>query len=88
MEIREIDWKPIPRAQFYAWMIFYGVLVVYLARHLRQLTLLDDAHLPIHEAGHLLFSARGKNGNRRLRAGTAKWRSGAGKSATGKVGTP
>lgn len=60
MEFPEIDWKPIPRPQFYGWMIFYGLLLVYLARHFRQLTLLDNLHLPIHEGGHLLFSYFGQ----------------------------
>lgn len=60
MQIPEIDWKPIPRAQFYGWMIFYGLLLVYFARHFRQLTLLDNLHLPIHEGGHLLFSYFGQ----------------------------
>ena len=60
MQIPEIEWKPIPRAQFYGWVIFYGLLLLYLAGHFRQLTLLDYLHLPIHEGGHLLFSYFGQ----------------------------
>jgi hypothetical protein len=60
MEIAPIEWKPVSRAEFYAWLVFYGLLLLYLARHFAQLTLLDNLHLPIHEAGHLLFSYFGE----------------------------
>lgn len=60
MQIPEIDWNPISRTQFYGWLAFYGLLLLYLATHSRQLTLLDNVHLPIHEAGHLLFSYFGR----------------------------
>jgi len=31
------------------------LLLIYLAAHFSELTLLDNVHLPIHEGGHLLF---------------------------------
>ena len=36
-------------------MGFYVLLLIYLAAHHAELTLLDNVHLPIHEGGHLLF---------------------------------
>jgi hypothetical protein len=56
MQLPEIEWQPVPRAQFYGWLAFYALILVYLARNFRQITLLDNLHLPIHEAGHLFFS--------------------------------
>ena len=60
MRIPEIEWQPISRAEFYAWLSFYGLLLLYLGRHCAQLTLLDNVHLPIHEGGHLFFSYFGE----------------------------
>jgi hypothetical protein len=51
----EIDWQPVPRAQWIGWTVFYVLLLFYLAANWGQLTLLDNVHLPIHEGGHLLF---------------------------------
>lgn len=51
----EIDWKPISPIAFFAWLAFYLLLLIYLAAHISSLTLIDNVHLPIHEAGHLLF---------------------------------
>lgn len=51
----EIEWKPISRIAFFSWLAFYLLLLIYLAVHISSLTLLDNVHLPIHEAGHLLF---------------------------------
>lgn len=55
MHLPEIEWQPVSRAQLIGWMIFYVALLIYLAFHWGQLTLLDNVHLPIHEGGHLLF---------------------------------
>ena len=46
--------------EFWGWLSFYGLLLVYLGRHFGQLTLLDNVHLPIHEGGHLFFSYFGE----------------------------
>ncbi len=51
----KINWQPVPRVQFIAWVIFYALLLIFLAFNFGQLTLLDNAHLVTHEAGHLLF---------------------------------
>ncbi|HLW52512.1 MAG TPA: hypothetical protein VKW06_06685 [Candidatus Angelobacter sp.] len=50
-----VDWKPVSRPAFFGWMAFYLVLLIYLAAHFSSLTFLDNVHLPVHEAGHLLF---------------------------------
>lgn len=55
MLIPQIAWLPVGRTQFIAWMIFYGLLLFFLAAHFNQPTLLDNVHLVTHEAGHLLF---------------------------------
>jgi len=60
MELPEIEWSPVSCAEFCGWVIFYGVLLLYLARHFADLTLLDNVHLPLHEAGHLFFSYLGE----------------------------
>jgi hypothetical protein len=60
MRLPEIDWKPVSRIQLAAWMAFYTLLLLYLALHWGQLTLLDNVHLPIHEGGHLLFGWLGE----------------------------
>jgi hypothetical protein len=55
MPLPEIEWKPVSRTAFIGWMSFYVLLLIYLAAHFSELTLLDNVHLPIHEGGHLLF---------------------------------
>jgi len=55
MNLPEIDWKPVSRIAFFAWLGFYVLLLIYLAAHHSELTLLDNVHLPVHEGGHLLF---------------------------------
>jgi hypothetical protein len=60
MRLPEIDWKPVSRIQLYAWLVFYGLLLLFLGAHWGELTLLDNVHLPIHEGGHLLFGWLGE----------------------------
>jgi hypothetical protein len=55
MSLPEIEWKPISRTAFFSWLVFYLLLLIYLATHFSELTLIDNLHLPIHEGGHLLF---------------------------------
>ena len=55
MQIPEINWQPLPRPYFVAWVVFYALLLLFLAFNFGQLTLLDNVHLVTHEAGHLLF---------------------------------
>src|SRR5262249_15097366 len=60
MRLPEIEWKPVSRTQLAGWLAFYALLLMYLAFHWGQLTLLDNVHLPIHEGGHLLFGWLGE----------------------------
>src|SRR5215472_4460558 len=55
MRLPEIDWKPVSRIAFFGWMAFYILLLIFLAAHFSSHTFIDNAHLPIHEGGHLLF---------------------------------
>src|SRR5215813_9580905 len=60
MRIPAIEWQPVGRVAFIAWSIFYALLLSFLALNFHELTLLDNAHLPIHEGGHLLFGYLGE----------------------------
>lgn len=60
MRVSEIEWRPISRAEFIAWLAFYALSLLYLIKSSGQLTLVDNVHLPIHEAGHLFFSYFGE----------------------------
>ena len=60
MQLPEIEWQPVSRAQWIGWTIFYVLLLLYLAANWGRLTLLDNLHLPIHEGGHLLFGYLGE----------------------------
>src|SRR5438270_2071481 len=60
MEFANIEWQPLSRTGFVAWLIFYAVILLFLAVHFGQLTLLDNIHLVTHEAGHLLFGWLGE----------------------------
>src|SRR5947209_7368230 len=59
MRLPEIQCRPVSRGPFLGWLIFYALLLVFLAVNFRGLTLLDNVHLPIHEGGHLLFGYLG-----------------------------
>jgi hypothetical protein len=60
MHFPEIEWQPVSRIQSVCWIVFYSLLLLYLAWHWGEVTLLDNVHLPIHEGGHLLFSWMGE----------------------------
>jgi hypothetical protein len=60
MRFRQIQWQPLGRGPFIGWSIFYALLLLFLALNFRELTLLDNIHLPIHEGGHLLFGYLGE----------------------------
>ena len=51
----EEDWHPLPRWAVAAWLAFYGVFLVQLARGAGLLPMIDLVFVPIHEGGHLLF---------------------------------
>lgn len=60
MRLVQIQWQPLARGPFIGWLIFYALLFLFLALNFRELTLLDNVHLPIHEGGHLLFGYLGE----------------------------
>jgi len=60
MHLPEIQWKPVSRMAVVLWLGFYALLLLYLAGHFSEPTLLDNVHLPIHEGGHLLFGWLGE----------------------------
>jgi len=59
MRFPQIQWQPLTRGPFIGWSIFYVLLLLFLGVNFRELTLLDNVHLPIHEGGHLLFGYLG-----------------------------
>jgi hypothetical protein len=59
LRLPQIDWQPVGRGAFIGWSVFYALLIFFLALNFRDLTLLDNVHLPIHEGGHLLFGYLG-----------------------------
>src|SRR5690349_1165897 len=60
MELANIEWQRLSRTSFGAWLIFYLLVLFFLAVHFGQPTLLDNLHLVTHEAGHLLFGWLGE----------------------------
>jgi hypothetical protein len=50
------DWKPISRGALVAWLIAYGLFLLYAARDTEGFLFIDHANLVFHEAGHMLFS--------------------------------
>jgi hypothetical protein len=58
--ISQVQWQPVSRGPFLGWLVFYVLLLWFLGLNFRELTLLDNVHLPIHEGGHLLFGYLGE----------------------------
>jgi len=52
----EQDWRPLPRWAVSAWLAFYALFLLQLARGSGPLPMIDLVFIPIHEGGHLLFS--------------------------------
>ena len=61
MQLGEIDCQPLSHRRAYGWLRFYLLVLLYLARHFRELTLLDNVHLPIHQGGHLVLQLLRRN---------------------------
>jgi len=51
----EEDWRPLPRWAVGAWLGFYALFLLQLARGSGLLPMIDLVFVPIHEGGHLLF---------------------------------
>jgi len=54
------EWKPVPRAGLVAWLVGYGLFLVYAARDTEGFLLIDQVNLVFHEAGHMFFSWFGR----------------------------
>ena len=50
------DWEPVSPPARIAWLIFYGLFLLYALRSPSGYLLIDYVFVPIHEGGHLLFS--------------------------------
>jgi hypothetical protein len=60
MDVWERGLKPVSRAAFLGWTVFYVLFLVYAATNTTGFLLLDHANLMIHEAGHVVFSWDGE----------------------------
>ena len=49
------DWQPVSRAALGAWLLFYGLFLLYALRDQSGFLFIDQVNLIVHEAGHLLF---------------------------------
>ena len=49
-------WKPVSRPAVVAWLIFYGVFLIYAFSARGAFLFIDSANLVVHEAGHNLFA--------------------------------
>ncbi len=47
-------WEPVSKPALIAWLVFYGLFLLYAARATDGL-FIDNVNLVIHESGHLLF---------------------------------
>lgn len=60
LESLEQDWEPLARWALVAWLVFYAIFLLELASRTGPLPMIDLVFVPIHEAGHLLFSYFGR----------------------------
>jgi hypothetical protein len=49
------DWQPVSKAALGAWLLFYGLFLLYALTDSSGFLFIDQANLIVHEAGHLLF---------------------------------
>lgn len=58
-EALEEPWQEVSRPALIAWLIFYGLVLLFAAADDDGFLFIDNANLLVHEAGHLLFSYLG-----------------------------
>lgn len=56
----EEDWDPVSKAALRAWLIFYGLFLLYVLTDNDGFIVTDYIFVPIHEGGHLLFGWFGR----------------------------
>src|SRR5438445_9119550 len=54
-EIVERDRQPVSRWALGAWLVFYGLFLIYAFTQDHGFLFIDSANLVVHEGGHLLF---------------------------------
>ncbi len=54
------DWRPVPKAGLIAWLVVYGLFLLYAFADKSGFLFIDNVNLMIHEAGHPLFSGFGE----------------------------
>src|SRR5438067_9152591 len=52
-------WQPLARWAAAAWLVFYALFLIQLARGSGPFLMLDLVFVPVHEGGHLLFGYLG-----------------------------
>jgi hypothetical protein len=60
LETLKEDWQPVSKLALRAWLLFYGLFLVYAFTRKDGFLVTDYIFLPIHEGGHLLFGWFGK----------------------------
>ena len=50
------EWKAVSRGALIAWLVAYGLFLVYAARDTEGFLAIDHVNLVFHEAGHMFFS--------------------------------
>jgi hypothetical protein len=49
------DWEPVSKSALIAWLVFYGLFLLYALHAHGGFLLIDNVNLIVHEGGHLLF---------------------------------
>ena len=55
LESFQEEWKPVSRRALIAWLVFYGLFLLYALHARGGFLLIDQVNLIVHEGGHLLF---------------------------------
>jgi len=55
LEALEEDWRPVSKPALIAWLVFYGLFLLYALHAHGGFLLIDHVNLVVHEGGHLLF---------------------------------
>jgi hypothetical protein len=58
-EPRDDSWAPVPGIVLFVLLLFFGLFQYALVRDIEMPRLIDNAFMPIHEAGHALFRPLG-----------------------------
>jgi hypothetical protein len=56
------EWKPVSRYALMAWLVAYGIFLLYAAGDSSGFLFIDNVNLIFHEAGHMVFAWSGYTG--------------------------